>query len=741
MKRFNVLQIVIISIFVMITINLNAQKTAIVLQTGRTNTYTVFSIPYNPPFPFTGGTPVSVNTDDVYSGVITLPFNFCFYGQEYNQVIVGSNGVISFDLTNAGGYCPWSFSDFVPSNALPLNSIFGAYLDIDPVTCGNLYYDITGTSPNRKFVFKCNQVCYFSCSSLQTSQEIVLYEGSNVIEVYIEGHPACTGWNSGNAIIGIQDATGTTGVAAPDRNTGPWTAYNEAWRFTGSPDACNSQTCQFDSITIQNQTCGTDNEFTLNGSIYFSISPDSSTLIVTDQISGISQTIQPPLTNPINFTINNIPFSTQPNSINISLMGLYNCYSIINYNPPALVTLNSSFANPSCGASNGAAVVNIIANGIPNYSYQWSSGQSTTNTASTTNFINAIPAGVYVVTVTNGNGCTSSTTINLNDNVSFTANISPQNPISCFGQCNGSVIVSLGGSSQNPPFNYNWSNGQSHLGDTLNTDTVNSLCAGLVAVTITDNNGCNVVASILMNEPSAINVNVSSTNPTCSGFSNGSASVSVSGGITPYSYMWNTSPIQFTQTVNNLIAGTYLVSVTDANGCNGSATVTIVDPQPSQAGYTYSANGLTVNFSNTSSAGTYNWDFGNGFSSTLQNPIFTYSTAGTYNVCLSLNSQCGNDVYCQNITVTLVNLNNVITNNIEIYPNPATDKLNIIFPETPKAKVSVKLFDNIGQKILEFEFANKINEIDLKSFADGMYYIKVETKNGDILRKIVINKK
>jgi len=263
MKRFNVLQIVIISIFVMITINLNAQKTAIVLQTGRTNTYTVFSIPYNPPFPFTGGTPVSVNTDDVYSGVITLPFNFCFYGQEYNQVIVGSNGVISFDLTNAGGYCPWSFSDFVPSNALPLNSIFGAYSDIDPGTCGNLYYDITGTSPNRKFVFKCNQVCYFSCSSLQTSQEIVLYEGSNVIEVYIEDHPACTGWNSGNAIIGIQDATGTTGVAAPDRNTGPWTAYNEAWRFTGSPDACNSQTCQFDSITIQNQTCGTDNEFTL----------------------------------------------------------------------------------------------------------------------------------------------------------------------------------------------------------------------------------------------------------------------------------------------------------------------------------------------------------------------------------------------------------------------------------------------------------------------------------------------
>jgi len=66
-------------------VNLNAT----VLETGQTNSYIVSSVPYLPPFPFTGGTPVSVNTDDVYSGVITLPFDFCFYGQSYNQVIVG----------------------------------------------------------------------------------------------------------------------------------------------------------------------------------------------------------------------------------------------------------------------------------------------------------------------------------------------------------------------------------------------------------------------------------------------------------------------------------------------------------------------------------------------------------------------------------------------------------------------------------------------------------------------------
>jgi len=211
-------------------VNLNAT----VLETGQTNSYIVSSVPYLPPFPFTGGTPVSVNTDDVYSGVIALPFDFCFYGQSYNQVIVGSNGVISFDLTNASGSCPWSFTASVPSSSLPVNAIFGAYLDIDPGVCGNLYYDITGSYPCRTFVFKFNSVCYFNCNSLMTSQEIVLYEGTNVIEVYIQDHPVCIGWNSGNAVIGIQDATGSIGITPPGRNTGPWTANNEAWRFTPS---------------------------------------------------------------------------------------------------------------------------------------------------------------------------------------------------------------------------------------------------------------------------------------------------------------------------------------------------------------------------------------------------------------------------------------------------------------------------------------------------------------------------
>ncbi|MGC6468185.1 MAG: hypothetical protein ACON5M_01395, partial [Chitinophagales bacterium] len=82
---------------------LNAQF----LETAESTQYRVDAIPYNP-FPYTIGTGVSVGTDDVYSPIINLPFPFCFYGNNYTQVVVGSNGIISFDTNLANAYCEWS---------------------------------------------------------------------------------------------------------------------------------------------------------------------------------------------------------------------------------------------------------------------------------------------------------------------------------------------------------------------------------------------------------------------------------------------------------------------------------------------------------------------------------------------------------------------------------------------------------------------------------------------------------
>ena len=177
------------------------------------------------------GTPVSVNLDDLWSDPIDIGFDFSFFGNTYNQLLIGSNGVLTFDLADAGEFCPWSFDESAPDPNLITNAIFGAYHDIDPSVCGSIEYYISGTAPFRTFVVTFNQVCHYFCPSLKTTQHIILYETSNIIDVYIDDKPTCTDWNNGNALLGIQNESGTVAYTAPGRNTGPWTATDKQWRF------------------------------------------------------------------------------------------------------------------------------------------------------------------------------------------------------------------------------------------------------------------------------------------------------------------------------------------------------------------------------------------------------------------------------------------------------------------------------------------------------------------------------
>lgn len=213
-----------------------------------TTEYIVNAVPYNPTFPFTGGTVIPPNGDDVWSPIFSLPFSFNFYGNCYNSVLVGTNGVITFDLTNnsPSGSCAWQFTQTIPNPTFPIrNAIYGVYQDTNiaspPVTNSALqnvnYYVLdTGVNqaPNRVFVVNFNALPQFQCNDsagLQTSQ-IVIHETTNIIEVLVSRRTACTTWNSGAGLIGILNQAGTSALTPSGRNTGTWSATNEAWRFT-----------------------------------------------------------------------------------------------------------------------------------------------------------------------------------------------------------------------------------------------------------------------------------------------------------------------------------------------------------------------------------------------------------------------------------------------------------------------------------------------------------------------------
>lgn len=134
-------------------------------------------------------------------------------------------------------------------------------------------------------------------------------------------------------------------------------------------------------------------------------------------------------------------------------------------------------------------------------------------------------------------------------------------------QCDGAATVTASGGVG--PYTYAWSSGGSDVDE-------DNLCAGTYSVTVTDANGCSTVESVTINAPSQINLTISKNDATCSSGTNGSASVSVSGGNSPYTYYWSTGAT--TSSINNLTPGVYSVTVTDANGCKEIADVTVGRP-------------------------------------------------------------------------------------------------------------------------------------------------------------------
>ncbi|WP_418511080.1 gliding motility-associated C-terminal domain-containing protein [Corallibacter sp.] len=211
-----------------------------------TENYEINAIDTCPTPPVDGATPTSIDVDDTWSEVIDLGFEFCFYGGTYDQVVIGSNGVISFEVENTGTYNEWDLQPFGDGpSTLPNGTnttvseanIFGVGHDIDPSVCGSIDYVVLGSAPYRQFVVNYNGVCHFGtqCSSNESTSQIILHESSNNIDIHVISKPTCTAWNDGLAVIGLQSVDDTQAVTPVGRNTGVWTVDEpESWRFSPS---------------------------------------------------------------------------------------------------------------------------------------------------------------------------------------------------------------------------------------------------------------------------------------------------------------------------------------------------------------------------------------------------------------------------------------------------------------------------------------------------------------------------
>ncbi|MFP9116137.1 SprB repeat-containing protein, partial [Flavobacterium sp. RHBU_3] len=147
-----------------------------------------------------------------------------------------------------------------------------------------------------------------------------------------------------------------------------------------------------------------------------------------------------------------------------------------------------------------------------------------------------------------------------------------QTNILCNGGATGAATVAVTGGTT--AYTYNWTPGNP-TGD--GTASVSSLTAGVWTCTITDANGCTLVKTVTITQPTALSASISSqTNILCNGGATGSATVTATGGTTGYTYLWSNGAT--TATITGLAAGTYNVTVTDANGCTATASAVLTQP-------------------------------------------------------------------------------------------------------------------------------------------------------------------
>ncbi|MEM7103448.1 MAG: hypothetical protein AAF502_09985, partial [Bacteroidota bacterium] len=275
----------------------------------------------------------------------------------------------------------------------------------------------------------------------------------------------------------------------------------------------------------------------------------------------------------------------------------------INVSEPSMLTANASVNNDVIcnGANDGSATASAIGGSMP-YTYAWDNGETDATAIS-------LSGGTHTVTITDASNCTGTASVSISEPAVLTANASLNNDVSCPGAGDGSATASATGGTM--PYTYAWDNGETDA-------TAVSLDGNTHIVTITDTNGCAETTSVIIAEPGPLVAVITVDNDvSCNGLSDGAASTTVVGGTAAYTYAWDNG--ETTASVTNLGAGTHGLTVTDANNCTTTASVTISEPilltAVASLDSDASCNGAADGVATVTGAGgtmpyTYTWDSG-----------------------------------------------------------------------------------------------------------------------------------
>jgi len=354
------------------------------------------------------------------------------------------------------------------------------------------------------------------------------------------------------------------------------------------------------------------------------------------------------------------------------------------------------------GGSNGSIDLSIISGTAP-FTYLWSNGELSED-------ISGLIAGTYTVTVNDAAGSSANANVVVNQPTEILVSGIIVD-VSCFGGNDGSIDISVTGGSS--PYTYLWSHGET-------TEDASGLMTEVYFIEVTDAFACVVNESFMVNEPMVVDVNIVGTDPNCFAGNDGSAIANVTGGTPPYTYLWSDGSV--TEEIFGLMANVlYELIVTDANGCNGQANVTLSEPTAillstiisSYNGYGVSGAGLSDGIINlTVSGGTapYSYLWSNGV---ITQDLANLS-AGTYTVTVTDLNGCIEILSAEITEPTTLSINDLIASNVTC--NGGFDG-------------AVDLVVSGGTAPYSYNWSNGVLTEDLSGIGAGVYNITVTDNN------------
>ena len=507
----------------------------------------------------------SMQTDDQHDVAVPIGFSFSFYGLPYTQCVVSGNGYMTFDTSLASTYSPYSINTPIPNpGSVPENAILAPWHDINTGVSGNIYYGTTGVAPNRMFTVTWCQIAMFSCTDSIATSQVVLYKGSNKIEMFIASKPLCSTWNGGNAVQGLVNIGSTAfdivfdPVLAADRNYPlQWSAYDEGWEFIPSS--------------------GTS--YTINQIGYVPVVAGQN--IWT---SAVGDTLGYGPTLPVNISSTTTYYADVVGSCSSGMLSddvtvtVSGCFDI---------TLSSSDA--SCLGKDGEILVKPGVGTPAPYDMLILDMNGTilqTNLSVSTpqTFYNLFP-GTYVARVIDAGGSSSQDTVVVYQATNPLNVSSFSNDVSCFNGSNGQISVLANNGAL--PYSF-YLNGVLNPNPYPYDSVFTNLSPGSYIVSVVDDNSCLYRDTVDINVPLYPLTSLAQSKVVvCAGGSDGIAVASGAGGTPPYSYEWfDNSFVSFStnDTAFNLSAGSYYCEVTDANGCDTFSTVQVIAPQTALSG-------------------------------------------------------------------------------------------------------------------------------------------------------------